>query len=228
MTAITFPTAATIIGEVESVMGEVAGPAVQSFDEDQLLITLRQVFNMVFIKRPWEHYLRWDTITLDETTGKCSEATPYEDVVGSIENFIGVYVHGQFKPLPILNNRINPNVYTGTRVHAWSSLPVSDVDFIPRRLQFWPKTATGTYDTLLRLHPGEFIPYDTIYLDKDMLVYATAWMRLEDDGTNPTAANRMQNSFDNRFQDIVAAIGDHPISLGLPRSQVPDQWFVAP
>src|SRR5215472_4130670 len=122
-----FPTNQDVIQEVQTVIGEVAGPGVQIYSEDQAYAALHRSVDIIFIKRPWEHYLRWGQYTLDGVNGKITDPDPFGDVVSpDLSDFIYVGRSDETRPMPLLNNRINPLTIGGGTVAIWGSLPISD------------------------------------------------------------------------------------------------------
>jgi hypothetical protein len=144
-----------------------------------------------------------------------------------LKDFIAVYRNGENTPLPILSNRVNPYIYTGNRVLYWTSLAASDVDFVKKRLQFYPKSATTQVNIGVRIQPTIIVPDTVLYLDRMMLEMGTAWQVLDADGSNPGAADTFKQLFDLRFRDIEHNFASTAIEI-TGDSAIPTDWFVHP
>lgn len=228
MPDVTFPQAEDILVEVQHIIGEVAGTGVQQFSEDTTYSALRRAFKMAFIKRPWEQYTRWGSYTIDGVTGKLTAVDPFGDVVSpDLQDFVGVFRHQEVQPLPIFNNRQNPYTLTGNQVLSWTSLPVSDPDFVKKRLQFYPVTAINQVDVRVRIPPAFIMPETYLYMDRMMLEMGTAWQVLDADGSNPGAADTCKQMFDLRFRDIEHALSSQPLQIRGAET-VPTQWYEVP
>lgn len=221
----TFPLASDIITKIQRLVGEIAGPQVQEFSEAQYYDHLQRTFNMVFTKYPWEMYRRWHSISLDETTGKPT-TSPFGDI-RDMTDFLAIYIDRTTRMVPMLPHNVNPYVITGTALRHWTSLPVTDVDFLTKRLQFWPVTASADLNILVRVHPGRIIESTRLYIDQDLLEYGCAWQILEDEGTNDAGANRAQFLFDDRWRSLMNEYARHPIEAGT-RGMYPTNWMEAP
>jgi hypothetical protein len=116
----------------------------------------------------------------------------------------------------------------GVRVQCWTSLNASDSAYAKKKLQFYPLTAKGPVNVLAKVYP--LIPpaidfdWDQIfYLDKDMLVYATAFMTLSGDDLNASAADVARNLMEMKYKDVMHALASHGIPVE-GYSGIPMQW----
>jgi hypothetical protein len=220
-----------VVDDALQFIGEVSGVGVEQYSEDRMFRDAIRGFDMLFKKRPWEQYRMWRTITLDGSTG-VSTTGPFEQVI-DFEDFLSVRRGGLDAEIPILPQRVNPNVLSGTanaKILFWSSLHVTHPNYVTKKLQFYPLTSTGTVDVLARVYPLtppalEWDWEDTMYLDRSMLVYATAFMTLMGDDLNAGAASVTKTLLDMKFKDINDALAKHPIPVsGYPG--IPTDWFV--
>lgn len=224
----TFPNCQAIVQEAQTIIGEVAGPGVQIYSEDQTYAALQRAFELVFIKRPWEQYCRWAQYTLDGVTGKVTDPDPFGDVVSpDLSDFIYVGRADEQRPLPLLNNRINPLTLTGTYPRAWTSLPVSDPDFLKKRIMIYPQASITPINVKVRIRPQTFHDVDVIYMDRMLMVFGTAWQVLDFDGTNAGAADTVKQLFDLRYRDIEHTLADQPLEIATGYG-IPNEWFVNP
>lgn len=217
-----------IVDDALGVVGEVAGIGVQQYSDDRMFADAVRGFNTVFKKRFWHPYRIWITLTLDGVLGIAT--TDDFDQVIDFDDIQSVHRGNESAPLPILPTALNPNVVTGTRARYWSSLPATNANYAGKKIQFWPKASVGTIDVMARIYPLPppaltFDWEDTIYLDRDMLVYATAFMTLSGDGLNSEAANVAKSMMDMRYRDVTSGLGNHAIAVERG-STIPLDWSV--
>lgn len=208
-----------IVNQALTVVGEVAGPGVQMYEDDRMKADAIRAFNMMFKKYPWQQYLNWFTITLDGTTGRATVG-PFNQVL-DFEDFIAVHRGGEARRLPIAPTRMNPAALSsGTQAMYWTSLNVTDLQYHTKKIQIYPHTSVGNMNVLARVYPRplpasfqNFDWQDIFYLDTDMLVYATAFMTLSGDDLNAGAADVVRNLMEMKYKDVMAALGSHPIPI---------------
>jgi len=215
-----------VVDDALTVVGEVAGAGVQAFSEDILFNNCIRGFDLLFKKYPWDQYTDWFSLTLDGVTGKIT-TTPFANVRDP-EDIISVRMDKSINPLPVLGQRQNPFNITGTTPRFWKTLVATDADYETKRFKIYPVTATGTINVQARIYPKatgvDWDWEDVMYLDKLMLVAATAYQALTSDETNPQAAEAQRLMMEARFSDIKALLADHPISSS-SQPDIPDQWF---
>lgn len=207
-----------IVNDALTVVGEVSGPGVQVYEDDRMKADATRAFNMMFKKYNWTNYLRWYVVTLDGTTGKIT--TDAFEQVKSFEDFIAVHRHLENHRLPIAPTRLNPYSLSGGLAAFWTSLPATDTDYTLRKIQVYPIQAQGVIDVLAKEYPlippaTQFDWEQEFFLDKDMLVYATAFMTLSGDDLNSGAADVVRNLMEMRYRDILSALASHPIPVVL-------------
>jgi hypothetical protein len=215
-----------IVDEALTVVGEVTGPGVQVYENDRMKQDAIRAFNMMFKKYAWHQYLGWFRATLDGTTGKTTVGL-FENVL-DFEDFIGIHRGGEIGRLPIAPTRLNPFRLTGTLARYWTSLNASDADYAKKKIQVYPFTSVGTLDVLARVYPAMPPQFnldwtDVLYLDKDMLVYATAFMTLSGDDLNAGAADVVRNLMEMKYRDVTAQLGNHPLPV-YGDSSIPFYW----
>jgi hypothetical protein len=216
----------TIVDDSTELIGEVAGVGVQQFDDDVLFRHAIRGFNLLFKKEHWANYRQWFTVVLDGTTGVITTDT-FEQVI-DFDDFIAVHVADDPKALPALSKNINPSTIKGTRPRCYTSLPVTHANYVERKLKIYPILATGSLDIHARVYPVappalDWDWEDTMYLDKDMLVYATAFMALIGNSLNPDAANVCKELMEMKFNTITAGLAGQPIPIE-GDSSIPTQW----
>jgi hypothetical protein len=210
-----------IVNEALTVVGEVSGPGVQLYEDDRMKADAIRAFNMMFKKYNWTQYLRWYSVVLDGVTGKPTTG-PFEQVK-DFEDFVAVHRNQECYPLPIAPTRLNPYSFTASAMGAayWTSLPATDVDYVQKKIMAFPITAVGTINVLAKEYPlvppaTQFDWNQSFFLDKDMLVYATAFMTLSGDDLNAGAADVVKNLMEMKYRDVLAALSSHPIPIDAP------------
>lgn len=221
-----------IVNEALTVVGEVSGPGVQMYEDDRMKADAVRAFNMMFKKYNWHQYIKWFRVTLDGVTGTTVENL-FERVM-DFEDFIAVYRDGESTPLPIAPARMNPFSFTAgsnATTMFWTSLNATDPNYPKKKLLFYPAMSTGFINVVAKVYPLkpgaiQFDWADTFYLDKDMLVYATAFMTLSGDDLNAGAADVVRNLMEMKYRDVTAALGNHPIPVR-GDSSIPFYWHSA-
>lgn len=217
----------TIVNEALTVVGEVSGPGVQVYEDDRMKADAIRAFNMMFKKYDWHQYLMWFRVTLDGVTGKIT--TDAFEQVKDFEDFVAVHRAGYANRMPIAPTRQNPNALGATTVPvSWTSLNATDPQYAKRKILIYPKNSVGDLDVLAKVYPLvppqiQFDWADVFYLDKDMLVYATAFMTLSGDDLNAGAADVVRNLMEMKYRDVTAALAKHPIPVR-GDSSIPFYW----
>ncbi|MCI0557534.1 MAG: hypothetical protein MN733_03485 [Nitrososphaera sp.] len=187
-------------------IGEVEGTSVQTYSEPRVEEAIIQTFELVFRKYWWPQYCKWFQRTLDGTLGivtaSLSEIKDFRDIRVVIPD-------GEEKGIPQLPWGKNPFNLTGTKPRYYEALDSSNANFT-RRLQFWPKTATGDVFIYARLLPT-IIAETELYLDDKLLINGAAWIILEDEDINPNAAQLRKDLFEENFAAIMKELGQQPI-----------------
>lgn len=213
-----------LVVDIMEHVGEVAGAGVQTYSEDGIRNAVGRAFNIVFKKYFWDNHSKWYRVELDGTLGiPDSNDLQY---VRDFEDFGCVCLDGKQNRLPVLGH-INPNGLTGTRPRFWTSLHVNDANYALRKLQFYPVTSTGYVNVFAREYPKpEGEPWgdgDTMYLDRDMLAWAGAFMVLAGDDTNPGNAEVARNLMEMRFRDILKGLARHETRID-GDTGIPTEW----
>ena len=222
-----------IVNAALTVVGEVTGPGVQLYEDDRMKDDAIRAFNMMFKKYNWHQYLQWFSITLDGLTGKPVE-TPFKRVM-DFEDFVAVYRDMETIPLPIAPAKMNPfSLASGSTSQAmfWTSMNATDPDYPLKKLIVYPPTSAGRLNVVAKIYPLginaiNFDWQDVFYLDKDMLVYATAFMTLSGDDLNAGAADTVRNLMEMKYKDVTAALASHPIPVR-GGTNIPFYWQTAP
>lgn len=218
-----------LITDVQEIIGETTGSGVQTYGEAAMLGTARRAFNLIYKKFAWPQYRAWFSDALDELTGAVVTDNLF-DGVQDFDDFFAVYRNGQSVELPRLPRGINPYTVTGTSLRYWTSLPVTHANYATKRLQFWPLASVETVNVGALVYPvadQAWTPDDTMDFDRDLLGYAMAFLTLNNDDINPSAAETNRILMEARFKDITARLASVPIPIS-GVSGLPDSWAERP
>lgn len=199
-----------LVQKVIREIGEVEGTSVQTYSEPRVEDKVRQAVRFVMRKYWWDNYMQWFQFSLDGMNGIITDSTGLTNVK-DILDVRAVFIDGGNVRVTRIPEGKNPFTITGTKVIYYDSLPVTDPNYAARKLQFWPKTATDNIVIHARLVPT--IQNNTVlHLNEDLLTYGAAWLILEDEDLNASAAAKNKTMFDQTFQDLMLAYGDQPIA----------------
>lgn len=216
------------IDDALEIIGEVSGPAVQTFDDDRMKGHVRRAFNLLFKKFHWPQYCQWFRVQL---ANGFVPANTFVNVL-DFEDFIAVYRDGDTIRLPRLPKWHNPYSLSTTQLRYWSPLTVYDPNYEQFKLQFYPATSTDFVNVKARVSPKliseEWLDDDLMYFDRDLLAQAAAYMGLIGDDLNSNAAEAAKALMETRFKDIVAGLSSQEIPLQDQQAQVPNEWYPAP
>jgi hypothetical protein len=218
-----------LVQDALGILGEVTGVGTQLYSEPRMVKDAGRAFNMLFKKHWWKQYSPWQTVTLDGTTGTFM-TSPFTQVL-DFDDFLAVHRDKQSKGLPTLPEDMNPVGATGTTALFWTSLPVTDPNYAGKKLQIYPITATGIMNIRARVHPlpvgTDWQQSTTVYLDRDLLAFGTAFVALSGDDLNPQAKQDVQAMMDSKYRDIMNSLANQKTAFA-ERTSVPNNWFVNP
>jgi len=181
-----------VVDDAQNIIGDVAGPGVQTYSQDRMRDDCRRAFNLLFKKAYWPQYSKW---------------FPGLQVVKDFEDFNRIHRIRQRISLGKMPKQLNPSTVLGNTARYWTSLFNSDANYAKRKLQFYPQTSVGQVDILARIYPTEPFTGDTVlFLDRDLLAYGVAYMTLSMDGLNPDAAQVCKGLMEMTFKDIMASM----------------------
>jgi len=190
---------------------QVAGPSTQLYAEDVITMLIEETYEIARSRRWWDNLTKWETRQLDGTTGVCTAS-----FAGTREGFRDVErvcVGNNSVPLPILSSNINPYRLTGTSPRYVEPLHASDdiqgwAPVAQNLFRIWPLTSVTTMALPLRVHirsdpanlftdPSVIVPFDA-----SCIINGAAAKYAADDGTNPATVTMLQQSFENRLQQL--------------------------
>lgn len=207
----TFLTRDNLAQRIIKHIGLVSGTSVQTYTQPQVEASIQSMFDMMFRKRFWEHLTERYTYTLDGTLGIITSNV--DTLLKGFEDVQDIFISDtEQKVVKATGNRALR--VTGSTPKYWTPLKWGHASFTTRVLQFWPKTATGDVDIVLRTKPDEFTTDDYVPIAADVMVHACSWDLLENDGINPTAAAKEQMLYGVAYEDYVADLSAGDIGHG--------------
>lgn len=220
-----------VVTDAQELVGEVAGIGVQTYGEDIMIKHAIRGFNMLHTKYPWDEYRKWFQLALDGTTGRFTANNSFDNV-RDFGDFLIIKPTGQTQEIPVLHHRENPFAFAGSGYpRRYTSVVATDANWQAKRLQFYPVAATGTLDVCCRMYPvavtAQIIGTTSLHLDRDLLVYATAFQALAMDDTNSNAMDTVRSMLDNRFNDLTVNRASKPMQVS-GGNGIPTDWTEAP
>lgn len=205
----------TLISSVERKLSQSAGVAVQKYAQPRIADMIQESFDTLFILHFWPQFMKWETITLDGTTG-----TPVADPsVWRFEDFRAMFVTGTNHRLRQTPMSVNPNLLIQGDTPLYVEGQTGN-----RVLQFWPKTATRTIEAHGRVKPDDFDLNSNVDFDRVLLTAHAAWKYSVDDGHNPGQAEKFKQEFNTHLQLLEASLQQLPYELDPRLINVPTTW----
>jgi hypothetical protein len=190
---------------------------------------LEEIFEVVFRKFWWPQYMSWfGPLALDGTLGIVTDAT-FGTSVKDVTDIKAVIPEGREKGLPYLPDQRNPHNISGTTVRYYEALDAANTYFDTRRLQFWPKAATGNVYIHARKFPT-IVTTTRNYLNDNLLIFGASWLMLEQEDINPNASALQERMFNETFADIMKHHSDIPVEnaiTGYGTDRYLSEWFTA-
>lgn len=219
-----------VVSDAQGIVGEVAGPGVQTYSEDRMFADAVRGFNMLFKKYNWRQYCDWKRIELDGVKGY--PATNELAYVLDFEDIIIVRNDKSHVNLSLRLRNTNPftnNLIGGNAAVCWDSINVADPDYNNKKIRVLPITATTALNVYAKFYPitfdGQWDWEDIMYMDRDMLAMATAFATLSGDELNPGGADSIRSMMEGRYKDIQGSLSSHEMSFGNSAGVgIPSSW----
>src|SRR5262245_31861385 len=216
-----------IVQDALGILGEVTGVGTQLYSEPRMIKDAGRAFNLLFKKHWWPIYTYWTRAELNGTDGTIVAPASFADVL-HFDDFAAVHRDGQPRGLPTLLDDMNPYVLSGETPQYWKSMTNGEVGYNEKKIRIFPLTSTGFINVRARHHPlpegTEWLATTIIALDRDLVVFGTAYMALSGDDLNPQAKADVQGMMDVRYKDIMNSMANQKTALG-EYSSIPDRWW---
>lgn len=196
----------SLINQTIRRLAMVGGTGTQLYSEDLIGDMVQHTFDLVFDETDWPQFTFWNTYTLDGTLGVVT--ADLTNVVKRFDDVLAIFPTNSNTQVTEFSATSNPNLLSGTTPIHYSRYASADKVF-----HVWPKTATGTVELYGRTKPDDFTGTDTVDFDSQCLVLGACYDFLEDDGSNPGAAEKFRNLFENRLRQLKKLRSNAPISL---------------
>jgi len=219
-----------IVQDALGILGEVTGVGTQLYSEPRMIKDAGRAFNMLFKKHWWPVYTYWVDAELNGIDGTILPPATFASVV-DFDDFLAVHRDASAYALPTLLPTTNPKTLSGTTPMFWSSMVNGEVDFNTKKIRIFPVTSTGNIQVRARHHPlalGQEWAEDTVLaLDRDLLVFGTAFVALSGDDLNPQAKADIQSMMDSKYRDIMNSLSNQKMAYD-GGNDVPRRWFTTP
>jgi hypothetical protein len=212
-----------LITDIQTEVYQAAGPAVQIYSQEILVKKISDAFILFFddTQTKWKRFLEYASYTLDGTTGKATGDV--SATFAQFDHIYRVYPSNSDRPLSSWNTDRNPVLITGSQ-----PIFVKPTATAQKIFQILPVTATGDVVVVGKQLPSAY-PFDdladVVPFDHLAIKYFVAWQVFDDDGANPSAAERLLKLYTNRMKQLEAENGQAPIAYNGGAGQVPTQWF---
>lgn len=185
--------------------------ATQIYSEDAIGMGIQHKFDTLFDEYWMPQFMTYqEQYALDGTTGRI-----VGDVSAKIKRFQDIrHVHNMYSiyPLPLAPNNVRIQDLTIPCIQ-----PDRDKTKVFRVI---PLYDTGPVYVTYRTKPANFSNDDDVVdMDEQLMILGTCYDMLEDDNTNPAAADKFKNMFDARVKQYQRS------QFNLPQTGTPAQVF---
>jgi len=223
-------TIGNVVQDALGILGEVTGVGTQLYSEPRMVKDAGRAFNMLFKKHWWPVYTYWIDAELDGSTGTILPPETFVSVI-DFDDFYAVHRDKATTALPTLMQDTNPHALSGDTPRYWTSMNHGEVDYERKKIRIFPLTSQGRIQVRARHHPlppNEEWNIDVpVAIDRDLLVFGTAFVALSGDDLNPQAKADVQAMMDSRYRDIMNSLSNQRTALNEVGS-VPNRWFAYP
>lgn len=193
-----------IVTKILQRLALVEGLDAQIYAEPRIQLAVQHKFDMIFREYWLPDYTTYqEPHILDGVTGVIVD--DLENALKDWRDLHSVFWEGSHKPMPVapMNVRDIDITYPSLRHQGRNQ---------PRHFRVVPPTTAGKVYVTYRSKPDDFEKDDDlIYMDTQLLILGSCWDVLEDDGTNPGAADK----FRVLFQDALSQFNRQGFNLPL-------------
>lgn len=204
--------------DVEKMLYQAAGPAVQIYAQDVIMQKIQQAFDHVFTTKFWPQFMVREVRTLDGATGLVT--APFTSIIES-KDIHSIFRKNSDRPIPQLPYSINTlDIPVGTAIKFYA--PRTDANLFTA----YPLDAVDQLVVIGRSRPAnEFIATDIVPFDHLALEYWAAWEYSIDDASNAGMAAKFQGLFDSRMKELEDAEFSHVVMLNPRSEEIPTRWY---
>jgi len=215
-----FKTIAELIDDVLVELGLVNGSAVQVYTEPQIRKGIETAYSVLFSKRFWKHLT---TTTVHQLDGIVGVVTDANIGIADFKDIQWIKYEPFFDSCVIKNLAGEP--YDGRYDYCYDSIPWNNPIAATKLIQFYPKDLGLKVAIRARYRTKFTQDTDIVPLDFVMLKHFVASNILANDGTNPSAEQRQNILFQQRFTDLASDDANDILYLSRHR---PNTFTVAP
>jgi len=182
----------TIVQNVLIRLSMYSGLDSQTYGQGPIELIVRDTFDDCFNKFWWAAYTTFgEVMTLDGATGVVT--TDLTNKIRRFGDIHSVYYEQTNRPLPVAPVNTNQS-----QIRARSLQPITG----EKIFRVIPVTTTGVVSVNYRTYPLAFDDDTEILLDSGMLEFGACAAYLEDDASNPAAADKYRAMYDQRFNQL--------------------------
>ena len=191
------------------------GVDTQIYTEQRIVMAIQYRFDYLFLRYWMEQFMTFnDRYVLDNVTG-----TVVGDLSAKIKRIVDVRcVWNDFTPYPL------PRAPTDVRIQDITDPCIQTVVDKTKVFRILPITSTGAVEITYRTKPNNFVgDGDEVDMDESLMIYGVAADILDDDGTNPGAADKFRMQADMMEKELSKAQFNFSQSAS-PRRTTNDRW----
>lgn len=206
--------------DVEKMLYDAAGPAVQVYSQDVLVQKINQAFDRCFSAKFWPQFLRREVRTLNGTTGKTTVPFTYIKEWGDVHS---VFRAGSTIPIVTMPESYNLLDLPATTVPRFVE-PSNDTTLFT----IYPLASTEQIVVVGRERPTnagnygflEVVPFDYLALE-----YLAAWEYAVDDAANGAMASKFETLFNSRMKQLEDDAFKGIVMINPRADNIPMQWY---
>jgi len=206
-----------IVTKVLQRLSLVEGLDAQIYAEPRIMLAVQHKFDLIFREYWIEEYTTYqEQYVLDGTTGMITG-----DLTGKVNDWRDIHSimwEGAHKPLALAPKTTRDVDITYPSIRPNATNPA-------KMFKILPVLTTGKVWITYRTKPADFQDdADKIYMDMQLLLLGTCWDVLEDDGTNPGAADKFRILFQDALSQFNRQQFNIPLSLNQASRSVVNRW----
>jgi hypothetical protein len=206
-----------IVTKVLQRLALVEGLDAQIYAEPRIQLAVQHKFDLIFREYWLPDYTTYqEQYVLDGTTGQITG--DLTDKLNDWRDLHSVFWENSHKPLPIA-----PMSARDIDIQYPSLRPLGTNK--AKWFKVLPALTVGKVWVTYRTKPKDFQEdSDPIYLDTQLLLLGTCWDILEDDGTNPGAADKFRVLFQDALSQFNRQTFNIPLDLVMPQRSTVNRW----
>lgn len=206
-----------IVTKVLQRLALVEGLDAQIYAEPRIQLAVQHKFDLIFREYWLPEYTTYQEVhTLDGLTGQITDSL--QDKLNDWRDLHSVFWESSHRPLPLA-----PMTARDIDIQYPSLRPLANN--ITKWFKILPPTTIGKVYITYRTKPVDFMKdSDPIMLDTQLLLLGTCWDVLEDDGTNPGAADKFRILFQDALSQFNRQKFNIPLDTIQPTRSTVNRW----